>query len=347
MLCPGLICEHFALQLTVLNTELIQRLHRHGGWDAYIFEQVPKYVQNVINKLEEVVKDETVLYDYLGCIEQNCDNHVSTIAQQSLCDTQYISFGNYLRQNSSSLVQTVLTSFTNIANKSTKVLLLKSIYQHLMNSVFDVSDNIASCDATLDETYNFYWKTQLKVNNSDTLKEMLENTFPNNSNNNLSYVRINLTEECSLVSVISILSNYMLKFSKWPMTIWSFAVCSADAGNGGCEEIEADFDTILSYFLVIRDFVQIFVLPSFANLSQAVHVNSIYHTKSQRELALGYTLGISECTETLGKTVKGILQSHSSFEDVFYSSPKIVVSTCLEQGNSDNNMIVRGKLSIE
>ena len=331
--------SHFILQLTVLNTELIQRLYHHGGWDKYIFHQVPKHVQNVVHHLEETT-DETALYDYLGCLDDTCDNLTYQYAQQASCDSQNVSFGNYIRHANNSRSKVVLTSLKNDVDRPTKFIFLKSIYQHLINSVFDMSDNIVECQH-IKEGYTFYWKLEQKQNSTDSLEDTLTYNITNSSSTNKFNIRVNLTSGCSLVSVVSVLYNQMIQFPGLPSRNWSFSICREDTNL--CEEIESDFDTILSYFLVLSDFLQIYLLQFLVSILQSSPINSIYHTKSQRDLALGYTTSLSGCNDVVRDKVKGILQSHSSFEDVFYSSPKIVISTCLEQGNSDNNMIVRGK----
>ena len=314
--------------------ELIERLYRYGGWDSYIFSQLPHFIQNTINKLKQTANDETDLYNYLGCVDENCDNHGVELAQQNSCDNISISFGEFLKQSNESRAQTVTEDFKNSASTSAKVSLLKSVYQQLMRPKFDIPDSVNTCDNN--GNFDFYWIVQMKDNN-DPLPDAVNNA----SDKEEAYFRVNLTTECSLMSVTNFFTNSMLNFSDWPMANWSFSICSGD--DDSCQEIEGDFETILSYFLLISEFVQLFLLQNFVGLSKSHAENQIYYTKPQKHLAVGYTEQSSGCGGVSSKVIKGILKSHSRLEEVLYTSPKLSLSTCLDQGNTDNNMIVRGK----
>lgn len=322
-----------------MNTEVIQRLYENGGWDSYIFKQIPNYIQTKIRRLGELV-DDGALYEYLGCVDENCDNQTLAVAQQEICDNHTVSFGTFLQQNPGVRTYSVMLHFNNSVTLSAKVLLMKSVYQHLITSKFDLSDKREHCDTGISNImYDFYWVVEVAERYNDTLQYSLNN----NTVESQTYLRINLTSACSIFSVTQTLTTHLLTFSSSPAN-WSFFVCN-EGTDTPCQGIVGDFETILSYFMVISDFVD-HLVKNVADLYKSLQSSQIYHTVSQKSLALGYSEGILVCDKIFKSVVKGILTSHSRLDEVFFTSPKISVSTCLEQGNTDNNMIVRSKYGI-
>ena len=318
-------------QITLVNTALLQRLHRDGDWDTHVFKQMTNYIKCKERKVLETITDDTAMYEYLGCTDEKCQNQTLDNAQRDICDNNTISFGTYLIKNDSIRSYIVMKQFINSFYSPFHILLLKSVYQQLVTSRFDLgSSSVENCDDT-SNTNNFvdYWMIEETGAN---------NTALSNSNVSQTFLRINYTAKCSIVSMMQVFRNHLFTFSDLSSN-WTFTVCA----EGLCENLESDFETIFSYFIVISDFIQLYLLQNFTGWYKSLAANQIYHTLSQRSLALGYTEEDFTCDELFSKPWKGILTSHSSIEEVFFTSPKTSVSTCLDQGNTDNNMIVRGK----
>ena len=286
-----------------------------------------KVVKSKIDALEALSVDDTALYKYLGCTDDNCHNQTLDNAQKDICDNRTIPFGAYLIKNDSISAYTVRSQFKNSSISPFHVHLLKSVYNNIANAE---PVDVANCDDISNrDNLVVYWMVEATVGDNASLS---------NSNLSHTYLKISLTTQCSTVSVTQVFRNHMLSFSNLSAT-WNFTVCSESV----CEQLKDDFETVLSYFVVISDFIQLYLFQNFAPWYKNLAINRIYHTLSQRSIAMGYTETFNSCNILFSADRKGIVTSHSTIQEVFFTSPKLSVSTCLDQGNTDNNMIVRGR----
>ena len=317
-------------QITLVNTALLQRVHQDGDWGSHVLKQMTNSIKSKMRALEALTVDGTVLYGYLGCTDDNCRNQTLDNAQKHICDNNTISFGTYLIKNDSISAYNVMAQFKNSSNSPFHALLLKFVYNHIANSEFGLNGAVGNCgDSSNTNNLVDHWMV---------VETGADDTSLSNFNMNQTYLRINFTTKCSTVSMTQVFKNHLLKFSNLS-TMWNFTVCS----DSNCEHLQSNFGTILSYFVVISDFIQLYMLQNFAAWYKDLAVNQIYHTLSQKSLALGYTEKFTTCNGLFSTARKGIVTSHSTIEEVFFTSPKLSVSTCLDQGDTDNNMIVRGR----
>ena len=317
-------------QITLVNTALLQRVHHDGDWGSHVLKQMTNSIKCKMRALEALTVDDTVLYGYLGCTDDNCRNQTLDNAQKHICDNNTISFGTYLIKNDSISAYTVMAQFKDSNNSPFHVLLLKFVYNHIANQEFGLNGAVGNCDDS-SNTKNF-------VDHLMVVETGADDTSLSNFNMNQTYLRINFTAKCSTVSMTQVFKNHLLKFVNLS-TMWNLTICS----ESHCEHLQSDSRTILSYFVVIGDFIQLYLLENFAAWYKDLAVNQIYHTLSQKSLALGYTEEFTTCDGLFSTARKGIVTTHSTIEEVFFTSPKLSVSTCLDQGDTDNNMIVRGR----
>ncbi|KAL3874002.1 hypothetical protein ACJMK2_037073 [Sinanodonta woodiana] len=301
--------------------DFLERISAATSLQNMLKKEIPSFIRDRLQQQFNRMSRNSV-YSCLGCLSESCWNNASYCRERELIE---ISIGRWFSANYTTSHSFMLGFGNNFSTNLTKIEIFYNFISE-ENAFLDSVNCLLNDRKSGVVIVGFVQLTSQSLNLSNYLY----------TNFCVSSIAINITTNCGLLPAI----NTVLSFVENCFGHTSNVTVILIIYHGSYYvDFSNTADVILTLLTLLKDFMDNHLMEIFQNVIQSADINQSIITLSQKDLALGYTIGDRE--------IKGILPHHMSMYQAYIEDPSITVSTCLDGRNVNNNMVVRGKVNNE